>query len=336
MKLGLDVFSLRDLSWQPWQFLDYAAKLDLDIVQFGAASLESFEVVYLNNLKDRADRLNLSIELGAGSIDKYSASFRSGPRSAEERLNRLLDVAVMFEYPVLGCVLGSELDRDGPVPFEQHVDECVRVLRSVAPRAQDLGIRIALENHGVIDFLARELREVVIALGTEVVGVRLDNGNPAYAAEAPLHTAEVLAPYTLTTHIRDTLIGPVEDGAVAQWVPIGAGNCQIDAVLDLLTTEAPDAPIVLEILTGLEAQAVPYLNPDAALWKRYPGMLAQDFARYVGLVPHTDTPVFEQEVFPSRRVRPKSDAEIQRAGEQELRHFEQSVAYVRRHFDGRN
>src|SRR6202011_3851391 len=115
----------------------------------------------------------------------------------------------------------------GPPPIEQHVEEVIRVLRAVAPLARDLGIKVALENHGALDLLARELRTLVETAGTDVVGVCLDSGNPAYAGEDPLLSTEILAPYILTTQIRDTRVWIVEGGANAQWVPMGQGNVDL-------------------------------------------------------------------------------------------------------------
>jgi hypothetical protein len=46
-------------------------------------------------------------------------------------------------------------DRLRQVPFSEHVAERVRTIRAVGGLARDLGIRIAVENHGFGDFLAR-------------------------------------------------------------------------------------------------------------------------------------------------------------------------------------
>jgi Xylose isomerase-like TIM barrel len=98
---------------------------------------------------------------------------------------------------VVRCFLGGVAERLGPPTIDQHVEECIRVLRAVVPYAEAQGVKIAVENHGGVDLLARELRDLVEAVGSDSVGVCLDTGNPTYAAEDPLVSCEVLAPYTL-------------------------------------------------------------------------------------------------------------------------------------------
>ena len=50
------------------------------------------------------------------------------------------------------------------------------------------------------------------------MGACLDTGNPMWVMEDPLLTLEVLGPYTVTTHIRDSVVFEHPRGAAAQWV----------------------------------------------------------------------------------------------------------------------
>lgn len=329
MKLGLDSYSLRWQGWDAFQFLDYAARLGLDNVQFSERSnLASHDADYLRALKARADALGLTLEIGMGSFDRYAASFRPEYGSGEEQLSAMLRAAALLGSPVVRCFLGSQEERLGPVPLRDHLAECVRTLRAVAPLAKELGVRIAVENHGGVDLLARELRDLVEAAGPATVGVCLDTGNPAYAAEDPLLTTEILAPYVVTTHVRDTKIWATADGALAQWVPLGAGSVDLAPILALLAARAPTAPINLEVITGTAPQALRYLAPAADFWARYPDMLARDFARYVALAGRGTPGAFEQRVLPPGTWVPAGEhaATFQ---EQQRHHFEQSVRHAR-------
>jgi len=210
----------------------------------------------------------------------------------------------------------------------EHIAECVRVIQAVAPLARERGIKVALENHGGVDLLAREMIELVERAGTETVGVCLDTGNPAYAGEDPLLAVELLAPYTITTHIRDTRIWATPDGALAQWVPMGAGNLDITRVVAILAEQAPDAPLNLEVITGVEPQALPYLDPDSTFWQQYPEMPARDFARFIAGAQRGTAAPFEQLTMPRGVWQPQgeqADAVIR----QQRQHFEDSVHHVR-------
>lgn len=328
--LGIDSFSLRWQGWDAFQFLDRAAALNLDNVQFSERSnLASHDPGYLAELKGHADGLGVTIEVGMGSFDRHAATFRPEfGASGEEQLTAMLHVARALGSPVVRCFLGNQEDRRGAVPFAEHLAECLRALQAVAPLARELGIRIAVENHGGVDLLARELRELVERAGPDYVGVCLDTGNPAYAAEDPVLCTEVLAPYVVTTHVRDTRVWAAPDGAFAQWAALGEGDVDLPGILAILAAQAPAAPINLEIITAFPPQPLPYFDPASDFWARYPGMLASDFARFVTLAnASTSGPLDQLNLPPGARVPPADLADVLRA--QQLADFERSVQHAR-------
>jgi 3-oxoisoapionate decarboxylase len=329
MRLGLDTYSLRWQGWDAFKFLDYAASLGLDNVQFSErATLASLDQPYLASLKRRADDLGLSIELGMLSFDRFSSYFRAQYGSGEQQLADVVRAAPVVGSPIVRCLLGEQSDRIGVVPFEQHVDEFMRVLRLVAPLAKDLGVKIAVENHGAVDFLARELREVVETAGTDAIGVCLDTGNPAYAAEDPVLATEILAPYVVATQVRDTRVWAVAEGAMAQWVPLGQGNVDVPRIRDILAEQAPNVAFNLEIITCADPILIPYADPGSDFWRAYPDMLARDFARFVTLALRGRAAPLDQ-VTLQPGAEPPPGASGDQLRNQQRRHFEESVAFAR-------
>lgn len=326
--LGIDSYSLRWQGWDAFQFLDHAAGLGLDNVQFSErGNLASHEAGYLRELKGYADKLGLKIEIGMGSFDRHSATFRPEFGSAEQQLADMLRVASAVGSPVMRCFLGNQDDRIGAVPFAEHLDECVRTLQAVAPLARELGIKIAVENHGGVDLLARELVALVERAGADYVGVCLDTGNPAYAAEDPLLATEILAPYVVTSHVRDTRVWATPEGAMAQWAPLGEGDVALERIMAILAEQAPAAPINLEIITGWPAAALPYFDAASDFWDRFPDMPARDFARFVALAQGGTVGQLDQLTMqPGQRVPPDDQAEAFRTQQRE--HFAQSVRYA--------
>ena len=71
--------------------------------------------------------------------------------------------------------------------------------------AQDLGVKIAIENHDG-DMQAREAKIIIDESGKDYVGSNLDTGNPLWVVEDPFVTPETLAPYVVTTHVRDSVL----------------------------------------------------------------------------------------------------------------------------------
>src|SRR5438270_6651493 len=158
-RLGIDSYSLRSQGWDAFQFLEYSAQIGLDNVHFSERrNFASLDAEYLTKLRARADELGLAVEVGMGSFNRFAESFRAELGSGEQQLGDFVDAAVICGSPVVRCFLGAQVDRRGKVPFKQHLEECVRTLRAVAPKARAAGVKIAVENHGGVDLLARELR----------------------------------------------------------------------------------------------------------------------------------------------------------------------------------
>jgi hypothetical protein len=211
------------------------------------------------------------------------------------------------------------------VPFEQRLDGVARAIRAVVPLIEETGIRPAIENHG--DTTARELAAFVKEIGPEYVGVCLDTGNPTVLAEDPALTTEVLAPYTLMSHFRDNLVWAVEDGAMTQWVPMGAGNTDLPRIAALMKEHAPGTSFTLELITAGPPKPVPYLDPDAELWRKYPHTLASDFARFVALAHKGPAGPVEMIWRPAQGA--PSGALAAQLKEQQLRHYAESFDYCR-------
>jgi sugar phosphate isomerase/epimerase len=330
MRLGIDSYSLRWQGWNAFQFLEYSAELGLDNVHFSErGNFESLDVDYLRSLKRRADELGLTIEVGMGSFDRYATSFRPQLGSGEQQLSDMLHAASVVESPVVRCFLGMQVDRLGSVPFQQHLEECVRTLRAVAPLARDLGIKVAVENHGGVDLLARELRWLVEEVGPDAVGVCLDTGNPAYGGEDPVVSAEILAPYVVSSHVRDSRVWPVADGAMAQWVPLGEGNVNLRRIVQILAERATNLPIDLEIITGYAPKGIPYLDPQAEFWQMNPSMLAVDFARFVALAQSGEGSGPLDQLIAPASFEGLSDDRLSALRAQQRNHFAASVRYAR-------
>ncbi|MGN6359432.1 MAG: sugar phosphate isomerase/epimerase family protein [Thermomicrobiales bacterium] len=330
MRLGIDTFSLRWQGWDAFQLLDYAASLGLENVHFSErGNLASLDEGYLRALKRHADDLSLTIELGMLSFDKHARLFNPALGTGEQQLMDMARAASVVGSPIVRCVLGSAEDRLGPVRFADHLAECARTLQAAAPVARDLRIKFAVENHGGVDLLARELRALIEAVGPEIVGACLDTGNPIYGGEDPMLSAEVLAPYILSTHVRDSRVWAVTDGALVQWAPVGQGDVDLRRILAILAAQAPNVPVDLEIITGLPPKHLNYLDPASDYWRLYPDMPAADFVRFIALAQRGQPAPLEQVILPPGRMSLPARELGEQLKAQQRRHFEESVRYCR-------
>ena len=281
LRLGIDLFSIRSQGWDAFQLLDYAAGLGVSLAHFSEPRfLGSREENHLRKLKAHADRLGLAMEVGMGSICPTSKRFLASEGSAEEQLRRMFGVARLLGSPIVRAYLGASVDRQGPAPLDAHIDATVKVLRSVRGQARDQGLKIALENHAG-DLQAREMKALIEEAGRDFVGSCLDSGNPLWAIEDPHLTLETLAPYVLTTHIRDSAVWEEPRGIAVQWTAMGEGTIGIDRWVSRFAEVCPGKPLSLEIIVTRQPRIHNYQDP--AFWDAFRSTPAWEFARFLRL-----------------------------------------------------
>ena len=329
VKLGFDTYSLRAFGWKIPRFLEYAASQKLDTIQISSMSdYESYEPAYLQKVRDDAARYRLTLDAGMGCICPISKSYSQNGPPVRDRLLQGLRVAKAVGATSMRCYLGALADRLGEPGIEACIAETVKIFKAVRSEALDLGVKIAVENHSG-DLQGRELRMLIEEAGKDYVAACLDTGNPLWCIEDPFVTLEHLAPYTVTTHIRDSCVFETPRGAAAQWVALG------DGVIDLVKFTAefrrlcPNSSLQLEIITGRPPTELPYLEPS--FWKAFAKMPAAEFARFVKLA-KTGRPFMGAMAILDVPAR-KSPASAEALKEQQRVDLERSFEYARKKLD---
>jgi 3-oxoisoapionate decarboxylase len=280
VKPGVDLFSLRSQNWDAFGYLDYCAKWGAKVVHFSEIRfLGSLEDDHVRKVGEHAARLGIELEIGMRSICPSSTLFDAAQGTAEEQISRVMRAATIAKSKLVRAVLGSSADRKGPAYIEARIEDTVKVLRNVRSRAMDSGLKIAIENHAG-DMQARELKMLVEGAGKDFVGACFDSGNPIWTIEDPHLTLETLAPYVLTSHIRDSYVWDTAEGAAVRWVRMGDGNIGIESLLRRYAELCPGKAMSLEVIvTG--ARIFPWKDP--AFWDAYRNVPAWEFARFVNL-----------------------------------------------------
>jgi len=280
IKLGLDNFSVRAMGWKAPQLIDFAAKLQTDslfITDFDA--LESFDDNYLRGLKGKAADQGLQIHLGTWSICPSSTRFKNKWGTAEEHLSLGLRMASTLGSPVLRVILGTGEDRATEGGIEARMADTAKVCRRQRSQALDAGVKIAVENHAG-DMQAWELVTLVEQAGKDYVGVNLDSGNAVWTMEDPLASLETLAPYVVTTSLRDSAIWESPSGATVQWTAMGEGTVDLRGYFKRFAELCPGVPVHIETISCFNRE-MPYLQEE--FWKVWPKARARDFARFLAL-----------------------------------------------------
>ena len=240
---------------------------------------ESLEPAYLQKVREHAQRLAIVIDGGLGCVCPTAGNWSKENGDPVEWVRKGLRANNAVGAKMMRVFMGGRAERTGAIPLEKHIDNTVKLLQSVRTEALDLGMRIGIETHG--DLQAWEVRDLIEEAGKDFVGATIDTGNPVTLAEDPMLTLETLAPYALTTHVRDSVVFEHPRGAVTQWVALGEGSIDYVRFFERFRQLCPGASVQLEILTGGAPQVLPYLEPE--YWKAFPKARAWEFARFIAL-----------------------------------------------------
>ena len=223
MQIGLESFSYH-LAFalgrmDIFGFLRRTADLGLDGVQINVVRgpvwghLGGDSRDHLEKVRAMARELGLFIEIDTRGTDPG-------------HLSQALDVCHALGADVLRTFvsLGGDMDEE----LRRAPDD----LRRVLPRARDLGIRLALENHEYET--AADMIELLERIDSPQVGLLVDVGNSMMALEDPLAAVRAMAPYAVSTHFKDHVVISGDDDPRVVAVPIGMGNIDCAECLRIL------------------------------------------------------------------------------------------------------
>jgi sugar phosphate isomerase/epimerase len=245
----------RALEW----LIGEAPRLGIEVVGGSArpVSVEQplqYDLDALRRLRDLADSNSVTIEptirtpfvLATPDAEDAAADLR-----ANLRASKILGGPVMRTGYGKLTIETSRFNRQ--VPLAEQLGRLTAHLRQAAAIAADEGVVIAVENH--CDFSGRELASVLAAVGSPAVQADLDTGNSLTVFSDPADDLAALAPYTVTTHLKDmAVIQQTQRGLVpfqAVGCALGEGFVDIaETVRVLLTTGPLGDNLPLNIETG--------------------------------------------------------------------------------------
>jgi len=292
IRLGMDNFAVRAMSWKAPQLLDYAASLKLDTLLISDLdAYDSLDDAHLREVKAKADALKIELYAGSWSICPTSVRFKKTWGTAEEHLATGIRVAKALGSPVFRVILGAADDRKTEGGIRARIADTVKVLKACEKMAKDAGVKIAVENHAG-DLHSWELVDLIEAAGRDFVGANIDSGNAAWTLEDPMDVLERLGPYTLCSSLRDDMIWESPDGATIAWTAAGEGLIDWKKYAARWAALCPTVPIMIETISGF-SRSFPYKKDD--FWQHYdkkPDALAkfEALAKRGHAIPNFKTP----------------------------------------------
>jgi sugar phosphate isomerase/epimerase len=117
---------------------------------------------------------------------------------------------------------------------------------AIAARAMDLGIVVALENHGDLLDRGQQIVDFIREVGHPAVRVNYDTGNAWYYAKGGVNPVEELAevaPVVAHVHLKT----PQVDEGMLRWVALGEGRLDLHAAGRILKERLPGVPVSYEL-----------------------------------------------------------------------------------------
>jgi len=277
MKLGLESYTTRNSGLGPVGVLNLASDLGLGGVLFELSPFQSFRDNELDKIKGTAEDKGLYIEFGMGSIFHWhpmaeegrdllaDAGYDVNVSDAKIAIYHL-EIAKKLGSPIMRCVGGNLFIRDEGHDMNLLADEAVSILKEACKVAEDMGIKIAMENHA--DFTVRELASILSRVNSPAFGLTVDCANLAFDLDDPTRLANIMAPHALATHYKNYRIIRTEKGLALENSSLGEGDIDIVSIAQILAEHNPNISFNIEI----HSQFAPFkLNIlDKEFWETHP------------------------------------------------------------------
>jgi sugar phosphate isomerase/epimerase len=218
------------------QALDELAALGVRFVEPTSVDKVFQHLVEADFCEARAAWLRRQLDARGLACLSLSAHMDLTQPDSTDRFRRRLEFARAVGARAVNTIAGPAGNLEG---FQANIP-------AIAKRAMDLGIVVALENHGDLVDRGRQIVEFIQAVGSPAVKANYDTGNAWYYSKGTVNPAEELAevaPVVAHVHLKE----PRMEDAVMRWVALGEGILDLQAVGRVLRDRLPGVPVSIEL-----------------------------------------------------------------------------------------
>jgi 3-oxoisoapionate decarboxylase len=240
--------------------------------ELGAAGIQTTLSGDLKKFRARAEQLGMYVE-GMVPLPKNGdvAVFEQALQNAKEAGATALRA---------GYLSGRRYETFSTLAdWQGFVTAAHKSIEAALPLLDKYKIPLGIENHK--DWTADEHLALMKKYSNEYLGVCLDFGNNISLLDDPMDVAVKLAPYTVTTHLKDMAVGPHPTGFVMAEMPLGQGFLDLAKMISLVQQARPSTHLTLEMITR-EPLVIPCLTDK--YWITFPERNGVYLARTLTLV----------------------------------------------------
>lgn len=250
------------------QFIDFAASQNVE----GVELLDYFWTHERSEIpKVKKHIADAGLELAVYSIGNDFFEPDPAERARQlEHVKHSVDVANELGVDLLRVFSGSH--REG-YTLEQGIDWVIDGLSASADYAQQHGVTLALENHGLIAGRSDQVRNIIRQVNSPALRANLDTGNFLLVNQNPTEAVRELAPLAALVHLKDFRLADPDqaihvykalDGRAYTGAVTGEGMVDLPAIISILRDsgysgwlsleyEGPAAPLTIGVPRSLEA-----------------------------------------------------------------------------------
>jgi 3-oxoisoapionate decarboxylase len=225
--------------WRPKDTLEFLRHA----VQLGAAGIQSavtnLDPAYVKTLRSELEKNNLYFEAMIGLPKGDASQFEATLKAAKEA------GAICARAACLG---GRRYETFQTLDaWRKFVDDSKAAVARAVPIAERVGIAFALENHK--DWTTDEFVALLKQYDSNKLQVCLDTGNNMSLLDDPYELVERLAPYAISTHIKDMGVAPAKDGFYLSEMVLGTGTLDMKRIIAMIQKARPNTHLTLEMIT---------------------------------------------------------------------------------------
>lgn len=249
-------------------FLEHAIEIGAAGIQ---APLSSLEPAYLDRIERRAKDQGLFIEVMSG-LPQVDMSRFIATVEAAKKIGALCVRAA--------CLSGRRYETFSSLDdWKKFTADSRGAIARAVPIAEKYKLPLALENHK--DWTADEFVPLLKSYSSQYLGTCLDTGNNISLLDDPMEFVERLAPFAISTHIKDMGVAPAPDGFLLSEVVIGTGMLDIKQIVATIAKARPETRLTLEMITR-DPLRVPALTDK--YWATFPDRNGVHLARTLRMV----------------------------------------------------
>lgn len=250
--------------------LDHATAVNAGGIQ---VMVNDWTTDFAKKVRDKREKAGLYLEGSIGLPKKAEdiASFESQVLLAKEAGAQILRTVTLGprRYETFKTVKAWQ-------DFQKQALFSLQLAEPILARHK---IKLAVENHK--DFRSLEMLQLLKSIESEYIGVTLDFGNNIALLEDSLTVTERLAPYVLSTHIKDMAVQEYDKGFLLSEVPMGTGICDLNQIVSICKKHNPSVTFNLEMITRDPLEIPVYTHE---YWATFEDMSATELASMLMLI----------------------------------------------------